>query len=188
MRKYLILFILVLSIISLCSCSASITPNPFDVNVLYQTNDDYTSCFIYSFERGYYIDIGAPKFMGISLLKEYEENYLLIFPDLSVEYQEKPFDSTDGKLLENSMSFTTTQMFQYIQQADPDLLQGWEQTAISVKFSCCNENGIAIIFTDTLNNPPIHIAEFDATGTLLRLIEVKNLQSTTITKYIVKAL
>lgn len=190
MRKILIFFVLVLSvtvIISLCSCSAETTPDPFTANVLYQTNN-YSSNYIYAFERGYYIDIGAPEFMGISLFQKYEKNYLLLFQDLSMKYQEEPVDSIEGNLLENSESITKTQLFQYIHQADATLLQDWDQTSVSINYSCCNENGIIIIFSDTLNNSSIHIAEFDVTGILLRLVEVSNLRSTTITKYVVKVL
>ena len=92
------------------------------------------------------------------------------------EYREKPFDSVNGTPLENGIpSDTKKELIQTIQETDPTLLEGWDMDSILVDLSCSTESGMAIAFTDTLNNSFVHIAEFDADGNLTRFVEVEKL-------------
>ena len=188
MKKLFVLLIFVLSLTTTmlcCSCSSETEENPYLPHVLYQA-DNYTSNYIYSLSIGHYSDVGAPEFMGIPLAMEYEEKYLLLLPDLFMKYEKKPFDSVDGKLLENITSTDTkTELIQQIQQTDQTLLEGLDQNSILVNYACRSENGTALIFTDTLHNSFIYIAEFDVDGVLLRLVEVQQLRNTMISKYAV---
>ncbi len=188
MKRLTIFLLSVCLLLSLAACSPNDAPDPYSVKVLYQAND-YTSRFAYSFHIGYYTDIGAPEFMGIAPLKGYEEHHLLLFSDsdASVKYQKKPFDPVEGTISENGTSpDKEQQLIQSITQADQALLEGWDQASILVRYLCGNESGTTMIFSDTLHNSFVHIAEFDADGALTRLVEVQKLNNSMITECVVR--
>ena len=175
MKKWIPTVLAVCLLLSLTACSPTGEPNPYSVNILYQANDS-ESRFIYSFARGEYKDVGAPEFMGIPLWMDFDGHYLLLSSDGSMEYEKKPFDSVNGTPLENGIpSDTRQQLIQTIQETDPTLLEGWDMDSILIDFSCSTESGMAIAFTDTLNQSFVHIAEFDADGNLTRFVEVEKL-------------
>jgi hypothetical protein len=176
MKKRITAILAVCLLLSLTACSSKGEPNPYSVNILYQASDS-ESCFIYSFTIGQYRDVGAPEFMGIPLWMDFDGHYLLVSSDGSMEYREKPFDSVNGTPLENGgiPSDTKQQLIQTIQETDPTLLEGWDMDSILVDLSCSTESGMAIAFTDTLNQSFVHIAEFDADGNLTRFVEVEKL-------------
>ena len=175
MKKWITAILAVCLLLSLTACSSTGKPNPYSVNILYQANDS-ESCFIYSFAIGEYKDVGAPEFMGIPLWMDFDGHYLLLSSDGSMEYEKKPFDSVNGTPLENGIpSDTRQQLIQTIQETDPTLLEGWDMDSILIDFSCSTESGMAIAFTDTLNQSFVHIAEFDADGNLTRFVEVEKL-------------
>jgi hypothetical protein len=115
--------------------------------------------------------------MGFPLWMDFEGHYLLVSSDGSMEYEKKPFASVNGTPLENGgiPSDTKQQLIQTIQETDPTLLEGWDMDSILVDLSCSTESGMAIAFTDTLNQSFVHIAEFDADGNLTRFVEVEKL-------------
>ena len=175
MKKWIPTVLAVCLLLSLTACSPTGEPNPYSVNILYQANDS-ESRFIYSFAIGEYKDVGAPEFMGIPLWRDFDGHYLLLSSDGSMEYEKKPFDSVNGTPLENGIpSDTRQQLIQTIQETDPTLLEGWDMDSILIDFSCSTESGMAIAFTDTLNQSFVHIAEFDADGNLTRFVEVEKL-------------
>jgi hypothetical protein len=174
------LFVLILTLCMLLSATACSDKesSPFSVNVLYDT-DRYTSCFLYSFVTGTYVDVGAPEFMGIALWMDYEEDFLVLNPDGSMKYQKKPFKSIEGTVLETEIpTDEQEQLIQSMLQMDPSPLEGWDQDSISVLHARKTEGGMAIVFSDILTTSCIHIAEFDAEGNLMRLIEVEGLRYT----------
>ena len=176
MKKWIPTVLAVCLLLSLTACSSTGESNPYSVNILYQANNS-ESRFIYSFAIGQYKDVGAPKFMGFPLWMDFERHYLLVSSDGSMEYREKPFASVNGTTLENGgiPSDTKQQLIQTIQETDPTLLEGWDMDSILVDLSCSTESGMAIAFTDTLNQSFVHIAEFDADGNLTRFVEVEKL-------------
>jgi hypothetical protein len=174
------LFVLILTLCMLLSATACSDKesSPFSVNVLYDT-DRYTSCFLYSFVTGTYVDVGAPEFMGIALWMDYEEDFLVLNPDGSMKYQKKPFKSIEGTVLETEIpTDEQEQLIQSMLQMDPSPLEGWDQDSISVLHARKTESGMSIVFSDILTTSCIHIAEFDAEGNLMRLIEVEGLRYT----------
>ena len=178
------LFVLILTLCMLLSATACSDkePSPFSVNVLYDT-DRYTSCFLYSFVTGTYVDVGAPEFMGIALWMDYEEEFLVLNPDGSMKYQKKPFKSIEGTVLETEIpTDEQEQLIQSMLQMDPSPLEGWDQDSISVLHARKTEGDMTIVFSDILTTSCIHIAEFDAEGNLMRLIEVEGLRYTSLDK------
>ena len=178
------LFVLILTLCMLLSATACSDkePSPFSVNVLYDT-DRYTSCFLYSFVTGTYVDVGAPEFMGIALWMDYEEEFLVLNPDGSMKYQKKPFKSIEGTVLETEIpTDEQEQLIQSILEMEPPLLEGWEPDSINMHYARKTEGGMAVIFANTLTTSYIHIAEFDTDGSLLRLIEVDGLRYTSLDK------
>jgi hypothetical protein len=174
------LFVLILTLCMLLSATACSDKesSPFSVNVLYDT-DRYTSCFLYSFVTGTYVDVGAPEFMGIALWMDYEEDFLVLNPDGSMKYQKKPFKSIEGTVLETEIpTDEQEQLIQSMLQMDPSPLEGWDQDSISVLHARKTEGGMPIVFSDILTTSCIHIAEFDTEGNLMRLIEVEGLRYT----------
>lgn len=178
MKKRITAILAVCLLLALTACSSNREPNPYSVNVLYDT-DGYTSCFLYACDRGYYVDMGAPEFMGIALWKDYEEDFLVLNPDGSMKYQKKPFKSVEGTVLETEIpTDEQEQLIQGILQMDPPLSEEWDPASISIRYARKAENGMAVIFADTLTVSDIHIAEFDTEGNLMRLIEVEGLRYT----------
>ena len=181
MKKLVCLLLTLCMLLSATACSDK-EPSPFSVNVLYDT-DGYTSCFLYACDRGYYVDMGAPEFMGIALWMDYEEDFLVLNPDGSMKYQKKPFKSIEGTVLETEIpTDEQEQLIQSILEMEPPLLEGWDQDSISVLHARKTESGMAVIFANTLTTSYIHIAEFDTDGSLLRLIEVDGLRYTSLDK------
>ena len=181
MKRLFVLFLTLCMLLSATACSDK-EPSPFSVNVLYDT-DGYTSCFLYACDRGYYVDMGAPEFMGIALWMDYEEDFLVLNPDESMKYQKKPFKSIEGTVLETEIpTDEQEQLIQSMLQMDPSPLEGWDQDSISVLHARKTEGGMAVIFANTLTTSYIHIAEFDTDGSLLRLIEVDGLRYTSLDK------
>ena len=175
MKKWITTILAICLLLSLTACSPTGEPNPYSVNILYQANNS-ESRFIYSFAIGQYKDVGAPEFMGFPLWMDLDGHYLLVASDGSMKYRKKPFDSVNGTPLENGIpSDTKQQLIQTIQETDPTLLEGWDMDSILVDLSCSTESGMAIAFTDTLNQSFVHIAEFDADGNLTRFVEVEKL-------------
>ena len=178
MKRIIILLLTLCLLLSLTACSPKEEPNPYSVNVLYDT-DGYTSCFLYACDRGYYVDTGAPEFMGIALWMDYEEDFLVLNPDGSMKYQKKPFKSIEGTVLETEIpTDEQEQLIQSMLQMDPSPLEGWDQDSISVLHARKTEGGMTMVFSDILTTSCIHIAEFDAEGNLMRLIEVEGLRYT----------
>lgn len=178
------LFVLILTLCMLLSATACSDkePSPFSVNVLYDT-DSYTSCFLYSFVTGTYVDVGAPEFMGIALWMDYEEDFLALKSDGSMKYQKKPFKSIEGTVLEAQIPTDEQErLIQTILEMEPPLLEGWEPDSINMHYARKTESGMAVIFANTLTTSCIHIAEFDAEGNLMRLIEVDGLRYTSVDK------
>ena len=181
MKRLFVLLLTLCMLLSATACSDK-EPSPFSVNVLYDT-DSYTSCFLYSFVTGTYVDVGAPEFMGIALWMDYEEDFLVLNPDESMKYQKKPFKSIEGTVLETEIpTDEQEQLIQSMLQMDPSPLEGWDQDSISVLHARKTEGGMAVIFANTLTTSYIHIAEFDTDGSLLRLIEVDGLRYTSLDK------
>ena len=178
MKRTIILLLTLCLLLPLTACSPKEEPNPYSVNVLYDT-DGYTSSFLYACDRGYYVDTGAPEFMGIALWMDYEEEFLVLNPDGSMKYQKKPFKSIEGTVLETEIpTDEQEQLIQSILEMEPPLLEGWEPDSINMHYARKAENGMAVIFADTLTVSDIHIAEFDTEGNLMRLIEVEGLRYT----------
>lgn len=181
MKRLFVLLLTLCMLLSATACSDK-EPSPFSVNVLYDT-DSYTSCFLYACDRGYYVDMGAPEFMGIALWMDYEEDFLVLNPDGSMKYQKKPFKSIEGTVLETEIpTDEQEQLIQTILEMEPPLLEGWEPDSINVHYARKTESGMAVIFANTLTTSYIHIAEFDTDGSLLRLIEVDGLRYTSLDK------
>lgn len=184
MKKWITAILSVCLLLSLTACSSDLgsEPNPYSVNVLYDT-DGYTSCFLYACDRGYYVDMGAPEFMGIALWMDYEEDFLVLNPDGSMKYQKKPFKSIEGTVLEAQIPTDEQErLIQTILEMEPPLLEDWEPDSINMHYARKTENGMAVIFANTLTTSYIHIAEFDTDGSLLRLIEVDGLRYTSLDK------
>ena len=182
MKKRITAILAVCLLLSLTACSSNREPNPYSVNVLYDT-DGYTSCFLYACDRGYYVDMGAPEFMGIALWMDYEEDFLVLNSDGSMKYQKKPFKSIEGTVLEIEIpTDEQEQLIQSILEMEPPLLEGWEPDSINMHYARKTESGMAVIFANTLTTSYIHIAEFDTDGSLLRLIEVDGLRYTSLDK------
>ena len=181
MKRLFVLLLTLCMLLSATACSDK-EPSPFSVNVLYDT-DGYTSCFLYACDRGYYVDMGAPEFMGIALWMDYEEDFLVLNPDGSMKYQKKPFKSIEGTVLETEIpTDEQEQLIQSILEMEPPLLEGWEPNSIIMHYARKTESGMAVIFANTLTTSYIHIAEFDTDGSLLRLIEVDGLRYTSLDK------
>ena len=181
MKRLFVLLLTLCMLLSATACSDK-EPSPFSVNVLYDT-DGYTSCFLYACDRGYYVDMGAPEFMGIALWMDYEEDFLVLNPDESMKYQKKPFKSIEGTVLETEIpTDEQEQLIQTILEMEPPLLEGWEPDSINMHYARKTESGMAVIFANTLTTSYIHIAEFDTDGSLLRLIEVDGLRYTSLDK------
>ena len=181
MKRLFVLLLTLCMLLSATACSDK-EPSPFSVNVLYDT-DGYSSCFLYACDRGYYVDIGAPEFMGIALWMDYEEDFLVLNPDGSMKYQKKPFKSIEGTVLETEIpTDEQEQLIQSMLQMDPSPLEDWDQDSINMLYARKTESGMAMIFANTLTTSYIHIAEFDTDGSLLRLIEVDGLRYTSLDK------
>ena len=179
------LFVLILTLCMLLSATACSDkePSPFSVNVLYDT-EGYTSRFIYSFTIGQYRDVGAPEFMGIPLWMDFDGHYLLLSSEGSMEYREKPFDSVNGTPLESNIPLEQQdELIQTVLQTDQALTEECELDAdsILVHFASSTENGITLVFADTLHPAYyVFIAEFDANGALMRLAQVNELNNSMI--------
>ena len=179
MKRLFVLLLTLCMLLSATACSDK-EPSPFSVNVLYDT-DGYTSCFLYACDRGYYVDMGAPEFMGIALWMDYEEDFLVLNPDGSMKYQKKPFKSIEGTVLETEIPTDEQErLIQTILEMEPPLLEGWEPDSINMHYARKTESGMAVIFANTHTTSYIHIAEFDTDCSLLRLIEVDGLRYTSL--------
>jgi hypothetical protein len=183
MKKWITAILAVCLLLSLTACSSKGEPNPYSVNILYQASDS-ESCFIYSFTIGQYRDVGAPEFMGIPLWMDFDGHYLLVSSDGSMEYREKPFDSVNGTPLESNIPLEQQdELIQTVLQTDQALPEECELDAdsILVHFAGSTENGITLVFADTLHPAYyVFIAEFDATGALMRLAQVNELRNSMI--------
>jgi hypothetical protein len=183
MKKWIPTVLAVCLLLSLTACSSTGEPNPYSVNILYQANDS-ESCFIYSFTIGQYRDVGAPEFMGIPLWMDFDGHYLLVSSDGSMEYREKPFDSVNGTPLESNIPLEQQdELIQTVLQTDQALPEECELDAdsILVHFAGSTENGITLVFADTLHPAYyVFIAEFDANGALMRLAQVNELNNSMI--------
>lgn len=185
MKKWITAILAVCLLLSLTACSSDLgsEPNPYSVNVLYDT-DGYTSCFIYSFTIGQYRDVGAPEFMGYPLWMDFDGHYLLLSSEGSMEYREKPFDSVNGTPLKSNIPLEQQdELIQTVLQTDQALTEECELDAdsILVHFASSTENGITLVFADTLHPAYyVFIAEFDANGALMRLAQVNELNNSMI--------
>ena len=122
--------------------------------------------------------------MGIPLWMDFDGHYLLLSSEGSMEYREKPFDSVNGTPLESNIPLEQQdELIQTVLQTDQALPEECELDAdsILVHFACSTENGITLVFADTLHPAYyVFIAEFDANGALMRLAQVNELNNSMI--------
>ena len=122
--------------------------------------------------------------MGIPLWMDFDGHYLLLSSEGSMEYREKPFDSVNGTPLESNIPLEQQdELIQTVLQTDQALTEECELDAdsILVHFASSTENGITLVFADTLHPAYyVFIAEFDANEALMRLAQVNELNNSMI--------